>query len=63
MNREGGLMPDINRRTLVTTGASLLATSASLMMLRAADAATHEATAMGGHHTTEEMSRCRIQAL
>lgn len=52
-------MPDISRRTLVTTGASLLTTSASLMMLRVADAAMHEASAMGGgHHTTEEMARC-----
>lgn len=51
-------MPDISRRTLMTTGASLLTTSASLMMLRAVDAATHEATAMGGHPTTDDMTRC-----
>lgn len=51
-------MPDISRRTLVTTGASLLTTSASLLMLRVADAATHESTAMGGHHTIDEMTRC-----
>jgi hypothetical protein len=36
-------MSDISRRTLVTTGASLLATGASLMMLRGVDAATHDA--------------------
>jgi hypothetical protein len=36
-------MSDISRRTLVTTGASLLATGASLMLLRGADAATHDA--------------------
>ena len=36
-------MPDISRRTFVTTGASLLATGASLMMLREVDAATHDA--------------------
>jgi hypothetical protein len=35
-------MSDISRRTLVTTGASLLATGASLMMLRGVDAATHD---------------------
>lgn len=36
-------MSDISRRTLVTTGASLLATGASLMMLRGVEAATHDA--------------------
>ena len=36
-------MSDISRRTLVTTGASLLATSASLMMLRGVAAAPHDA--------------------
>lgn len=36
-------MSDISRRTLVTTGASLLATGASLMVLRGVDAATHDA--------------------
>jgi hypothetical protein len=36
-------MSDISRRTLVTTGASLLATGASLMILRGVDAATHDA--------------------
>lgn len=36
-------MPDISRRTFVTTGASLLATGASLMMLREVNAATHDA--------------------
>jgi hypothetical protein len=36
-------MSDISRRTLVTTGASLLATGASLMILRGVDAATHGA--------------------
>jgi hypothetical protein len=37
-------MSDISRRTLVTTGASLLATGASLMILRGVDAATHDAS-------------------
>lgn len=36
-------MSDISRRTLVTTGASLLATGASLIMLRGVEAATHDA--------------------
>jgi hypothetical protein len=36
-------MSDISRRTLVTTGASLLATGASLMILRGVDAATYDA--------------------
>lgn len=36
-------MSDISRRTFVTTGASLLATGASLMMSREVDAATHHA--------------------
>jgi hypothetical protein len=36
-------MSGISRRTFVTTGASLLATGASLMMLRGAEAATHDA--------------------
>lgn len=36
-------MSDISRRTLVTTGASLLATSASLLMLRGVEAATNDA--------------------
>ncbi len=35
-------MSHISRRTLVTTGASLLATSASLLMLREVEAATHD---------------------
>lgn len=35
-------MSDISRRTLMTTGASLLATGASLMALRRVNAATHE---------------------
>jgi len=43
-------MSDISRRTLVTTGASLLATGASLMMLRGVDAATHDAV----HHSTPQ---------
>ena len=61
-------MSDMNRRTLVTTGASLLATGASLMLLRAAEAATQGAaphpsangTSMDGHHQNmrEEMQRC-----
>jgi hypothetical protein len=36
-------MSDISRRTFVTAGASLLATSASLMKLRGTEAATHDA--------------------
>lgn len=51
-------MPDVSRRTFVTTGASLLATGASLMMSRRLDAATHEAAAMEEHHMSEEMRRC-----
>lgn len=51
-------MSAIDRRTLVTTGASLLASTASLMLLRGADAATHEVMATEGHHTREEMQRC-----
>lgn len=43
-------MSDISRRTLVTTGASLLATGASLMMLRGVDAATPDAI----HHSTPQ---------
>ena len=53
-------MSAISRRTLVATGASLLASSASLMMLRGVDAATHDvtATAAEGHPTSDEMKRC-----
>ncbi len=51
-------MPDMSRRTFVTTGASLFATSASLAILRGADAATHEAATMEGHHMSEEMRHC-----
>jgi hypothetical protein len=61
-------MSDMNRRTLVTTGASLLATGASLMLLRAAEAATQggaphpsaNGTPMDGHHQnmSEEMRHC-----
>lgn len=51
-------MPDVSRRTLMTTGASLLATGASLIMSRRLDAATHEAATMDGHHMSEEMRRC-----
>ena len=51
-------MPDMSRRTFVTTGASLFATSASLAILRGADAATHEAATMKGHHMSEEMRHC-----
>ncbi|MGE0683493.1 MAG: four-helix bundle copper-binding protein [Candidatus Binatia bacterium] len=44
----------------MTTGASLLASSASLMLLRGVDAATHDgiAPAAEGHHTNDEMKRC-----
>lgn len=67
MSYEGGFMSDINRRTLVTTGASLLATSASLILFRSAEAAMQDGaphssghrTAMDGHRSmAEEMQRC-----
>lgn len=61
-------MSDMNRRTFVTTGASLLATGASMMLLRGAEAGTQDTsahpsatgTAMDGHHHAmgEEMQRC-----
>lgn len=59
-------MSDMNRRTLVTTGASLLATGASLMLLRGAEAAMKDESphssantiAMDGRHMDEEMQRC-----
>ena len=63
-------MPDVSRRTLVTAGASLLATGASFMMLRGTDAATNEHPQSSGlyalgtvpntdnHHMGEEMQRC-----
>jgi hypothetical protein len=59
-------MSDMNRRTLVTTGASLLATGASLILLREVDAALKDGashpsangTAMDGHHHNEDMQRC-----
>ena len=52
-------MPNISRRTFVTASASLLATGTSFMALRGADAATVGATAMDGHHMSEEeMQRC-----
>ena len=43
-------MPGISRRTFVTTGASLLATGASLMMSQRGDAATH----MVSHDSPQE---------
>lgn len=46
-------MSDISRRTFMTTGASLVATSASLMMLREVGAATHD----GGHDPRHEPHR------
>lgn len=63
-------MPDISRRTLVTAGASLLATGASFMLLRGTDAATAELPQSSDlytlgtvpdtqrHHMSEEMQRC-----
>ena len=60
-------MSDMNRRTLVTTGASLLATGTSWMLLRGAEAAMRDGsphpsvhgTAMDGHQTMDaEMQRC-----
>ncbi len=51
-------MTTISRRALVSTSASLLATSASLMMLRGVEAATHVANTMDGQHMSEQMGRC-----
>ena len=61
-------MSNMNRRTFVTTGASLLATGASLILAQGAEAATQDAathssakgTAMDGHQHNmgEEMQRC-----
>jgi len=53
---KGGLMPDASRR-IVTTDASLLATDASLMILRGVNAATHEAM-REDHHMSEETRPC-----
>ena len=50
-------MTAISRRTLVTTGASLLASSASLMMLRGVEASPHTA-ATSEPHMTEELRKC-----
>ena len=66
MSNEGARMSHMNRRTFVTTGASLLATGASAMLWRGAEAATQEGTphpsanrmTMEGHHSSEEMNRC-----
>lgn len=63
-------MPSISRRTVVTAGASLLATGASFMLPRGTDAATNEHPPSSGlytlgtvpdtegHHMSEEMQRC-----
>ena len=47
----------INRRSFLTTGASLVAASASFMMLPKVHAAT-EAGSQGGHHTDDAMEKC-----
>lgn len=60
-------MSTINRRTFVTTGISLLATGASVMLAEATEAATQETTAHSSpkgttmdshHHMGEDMQRC-----
>ncbi|HMS85725.1 MAG TPA: four-helix bundle copper-binding protein [Nitrospira sp.] len=59
-------MSTINRRTLVTTGASLLATGASVILWRGAEAAMQGATprpsateaTMESHRMSEDMQRC-----
>ena len=59
-------MSDMDRRTFVTTSASLLATGASLMLAHGVDAATQDTAshpsakgpAMDGHRMGEEMQRC-----
>lgn len=62
-------MSDMNRRTFVTTGASILVTGASMMLVRGADAAAQPAvphhtgsgtvgTVMDPHHMGEDMQRC-----
>lgn len=60
-------MSHINRRTFMTTSASLFASTASLMLLRGAEAATQDTVAHpsvkgaamdGHHHMNEEMHRC-----
>lgn len=60
-------MPSLNtisRRTLLSTGASLLATSASFMMLPKGYAASGDGSgvqpslARGGHHGDDEMQQC-----
>lgn len=59
-------MSAMNRRTFVTTSASLLATGASAMLWRGAEAAMQETAphpsgkgaAMDGHHMSEDMQRC-----
>jgi hypothetical protein len=61
-------MSGMNRRTFVTTGASILATGASWVLVRGADAATHDGIAHPGanntaidehrHNMGAEMQRC-----
>lgn len=69
MSYEGGCMSAISRRTFVTTGASILATGASMLLVRDVEAATQNAaphhsgsgtvgTATDTHHMGEEMRRC-----
>jgi hypothetical protein len=49
----------INRRALLSTGASLLATGASVMMWPNLYAATAQPSpSQGGHHTDDEMQKC-----
>ena len=47
----------INRRSFLTTGASLVATGASFMMLPKVYAAT-QGGLQGGHHTDDAMEKC-----
>lgn len=54
-------MPAINtisRRTFLSTGASLVATGASFMMLPNLYAAAQPSQSQGGHHTDDEMEKC-----
>ena len=53
----------INRRSFLTSGASLVATSASFMMLPNAYAASHSSESQpsliqGGHHADDEIGKC-----
>lgn len=69
MSDEGGYMSAMNRRTFVATGASILATGASWMLVRGAEAATQHGpshhsgsgavgTAMDPPQMNDDMQRC-----